>query len=144
MVNCWRCGVDFDATLYKSDAPCEDCQLDVPGQWLKNSGQRVKMDARSVIAREERVRELNALKWWDTQIAEELDISPGTVYRIRKRLGLPVVYDSEKNLWKDREAQVAHAKQMVTHRKQAKRGYKIINFEGSFQRDSRGKKVGDD
>lgn len=144
---CWRCGVEFDSTLYKQAAPCPDCQLDVPGQWLKKTGQRGRLSKAEGELRLAEIKRLNALDWLDTEIAEELDIDPSTVGQWRKRHGIPTVSTiarPERWQWKDAEAHLAHARQLVTHRKKVGRGRKPGNSEGSFQRDSRGKKVGDD
>ena len=122
---CWRCGVEFDPKLYKHDAPCPDCQLDVEGDWLLKTGTRGRLNKAEGAKRLAEIKRLNSLNWLDTEIAEELGISPSTVGQWRKRHGIPTVSTiarPERWQWKDPEAHLAHARQLVTHRKQAKRG----------------------
>lgn len=87
MRTCWRCGVDFDAEKYVESAPCEDCQLDVEGYWLKgwSRGKQTpeENDRRASIIMAEWKLGLN-----DAMIAEKYGIHPSTVGDWRKKLGL--------------------------------------------------------
>lgn len=80
---CWRCGVDFDASDYLPDAPCADCQLDYPGNWLKGGFRTKTNEEKAADIRYYWKQELN-----DVQIAAKLGIHQQTVASWRSKLGL--------------------------------------------------------
>lgn len=106
MVTCWRCGVDFNGDTYVAGAPCPDCQLDVPGQWLKGwqVGHNVPPGTPEYDERVRLITELHRQRKSDSEIAEALGISPTTVLRWRKRAGLPGHVFSFDEKWRDPEA----------------------------------------
>lgn len=125
---CWRCGVEFDATIYKKDAPCPDCQLDVEGNWLLKTGARGRLSKAERAERLATIKRLNSLNWLDTEIAEELGIHPSTVGGWRKRHGIPTVSTiarPERYVWKDADAYYENAKTLVYKREKSTRGRKI-------------------
>lgn len=126
---CWRCGVDFDSTPFIGDAPCIDCQEDVPGEWLIIK-QPKRLTKAQLAEREQRIRELHQEGLLDPEIAERLGIARSTVSTWRKRLGLAPQYRPDKHMWKDKEAHMEHASKMVEKRKTVGKG-KMLRFEGS-------------
>lgn len=131
---CYRCGVDFDPTPYIGDAPCPDCQLDVPGDWLiiKQKGGRLTAEERE--RRTKRIKELHQEGLLDPEIAERMGLARNTVSTWRKKLGLPAQRRPEKHMWKDQDAHIEHASTMVSKRKTVGRGQKPGNFTGSTRK----------
>ena len=102
---CYRCGVDFDASLFIPDAPCEDCNLDVPGRWLRGWSKGTTTEEK-----EADIRELYAKHLSDPQIAKYLGISPQTVLRWRHKLELPGYTDlGGSTSWAGDTSEVARA-----------------------------------
>lgn len=144
-VTCWRCGVDYDPTPFIAGAPCEDCQLDVPGDWVAGgtSGYLAEEIAEidREIARLKEVRKeleenrikfvdseitrMNKVGQLDSEIAKILGYKPATIAMRRRKLDLKAPYRPEKHLWKDTEAQKAHAIRMVEKRVGSTRGKKV-------------------
>lgn len=131
---CWRCGVDFDPTPYIGDAPCADCQLEVPGDWLiiKHSGGRIT--AEEYEHRAKRIKELHQEGLLDPEIAERMGLARSTISTWRKKLGLSAHSRPEKHMWKNPQAHIEHASKMVEKRKTVGRGQKPGNFTGSTRK----------
>jgi hypothetical protein len=121
---CWRCGVDYDASKYLLGAPCEDCQLDVPGNYVKY-GKRGRLRAAELAERNEMVKLLHRQRLTDPEIAEALGYrSRQAIQAVRKRFGLAQVDRPDKHLWKSQAAHAAHARRIGRENTKHVRGKK--------------------
>lgn len=104
-MRCWRCGVDwdFDADAYKPDAPCPDCQEDVPGEWVWTNKHRKRID-------EKQLRAFCAQNMSDPEIAREIGFTVRSVQRARTRLKIPPTTIPAWEFIKDKEAARAQAR----------------------------------
>lgn len=112
MTVCWRCGIDFDATKYKPDAPCIDCQEAVGGSWAVAAFRRGGLGLDEWNSRAEAIRAAVARGLSDRGAAEVLGVHPSSVERWRRRLGIPANHPrgglgSEHWSDKSRVAQIA-------------------------------------
>lgn len=89
MTVCWRCGIDFDASQFRVDAPCIDCQEVVGGEWAVAAFRRGGLGLDEWNNRAEAVRAVVARGLSDRRAAEVLGVHAGTVERWRRRLNLP-------------------------------------------------------
>jgi hypothetical protein len=90
LATCYRCGVDFDGTLFVPTAPCPDCQEDMPDtNWFKGWS-RANLTPEVFAERSAQVKALYDKRLTDKQIAGALGISLSTATRWRRdKLNLP-------------------------------------------------------
>lgn len=106
MTECYRCGVEFDATPFRPGAPCIDCQEDIGGDWSNYWLKGGLPDPEKMRLREEDIRRLHKRAMTDPQIAAELGIHRTTVVKWRKRLKLPANATGGAQHWKDYAATI--------------------------------------
>jgi DNA invertase Pin-like site-specific DNA recombinase len=99
MVVCWRCGVDFDPTDYILGAPCSDCQLDYPDNYLKLS----VVVAQEAARRDKLIRELHFKRYSDSEIGEAIGMPRHRVQYWRGKLGLEAHQFKGDEKWRDPE-----------------------------------------
>lgn len=89
MTVCWRCGIDFDASQFRVDAPCIDCQEVVGGEWVVVTFRGGAAGRDEMLWRAGAVRAALAKGLTDRKTAELLGVHRSTVDRWRRRLGIP-------------------------------------------------------
>lgn len=89
MSTCWRCGIEFDTTQYRPDAPCIDCQEVLGGEWTVVTFRAGVSGVDEMLWREKAVRAALAKGLSDRKTAELLGVHKSTVDRWRTRLGIP-------------------------------------------------------
>lgn len=123
MRTCTRCGVEFES----ASEWCIDCMEveEVSVEWPSMS-QHDPADKREAAWAErwEVIKHLYNEGKYDNEIAAEVGVSAYTIFQTRTHAGKPANKRDDRYLWHDKTAQQQHAAQMVTHRKQAKRGKK--------------------
>lgn len=98
MCECWRCGIEFDASDVLQGAPCPDCRLSLePFEWRKLN---------AVVEAEERRKIALVRAGWqerlpDAVIAENIGLNKHQVTYLRKKLGLEGHDFSGTQLWGD-------------------------------------------
>lgn len=103
MVTCWRCGVDFDGAPYLAGAPCPDCQEEFDGDFFS-----VWTQAGIDAAKERDVRKLHAQGMSDREIGDVVGVPRNSIFKIRKRMGLPANAQGGAQHWKDYEGTIAY------------------------------------
>lgn len=89
MTVCWRCGIDFDASRFRADAPCIDCQEVMGDSWAVAAFKRGGLGLEEWNSRAEAVRAALAMGLGDRRTAEVLGVHKTTVERWRDRLDIP-------------------------------------------------------
>lgn len=98
-MECWRCGVEFDASEFIKSAPCEDCQLDFPQSWVRIDVAKAREEERIA----EWIRHWYDQRYSDSEIAEAIGMTRPQVVGWRKKLDLPGHKFMGDEKWRDQE-----------------------------------------
>jgi hypothetical protein len=99
LVKCYRCGVLFDPTDFILDAPCADCQLDFPDNFLRIDVVRAREEERINVL----VERFYALRMSDSEIGAAIGVGRTVVATRRTKLGLPAHTFMGDEKWRDPE-----------------------------------------
>lgn len=101
MRECWRCGIEFDASDVLEGAPCPDCRLSLePFEWRKLN----VVAAEEELRRQALVKEMWEMRWPDNRIADSAGLTVRQVVTTRNKLGLAGHIFNGKELWGDEDA----------------------------------------